>query len=300
MSEPKSWCTVCPLVNLEVGLKTPVYFAKGLWLTMVPDWLRLDGWAELLGSTDRERLKQLQYAFVVEYEAPSAGAPDPEWEGPEPRSIQEAKLEIVVLANLAMWIVKPSPACYELVFHAPRWEHGWNVQNGEKHPRLRCHPRDRFAVLANHDLDRSTKLHTALCSVPCRNSVWTAIHSTWVALQSANPEIRNLLLWNALEALFGTEHSREDAPGIARRIGAFVSNEAGEAREITEKVETALSFRRKLVHGHWTGQADLGDFGYETEILVRRALDRILKDEALVRSFCGAQERESYLDSLFS
>jgi len=77
MSETKSWCTVVPLMNLDDGLKTPVYFAKGLWLTLVPDWIRQDACTESLSSLDRETLKQLRYAFIVEYAAPCFGAPDP-------------------------------------------------------------------------------------------------------------------------------------------------------------------------------------------------------------------------------
>lgn len=298
MSEPKSWCTVCPLLNLDVGLKVPVYFAKGLWLTLIPDWLRQDGWADMLSFSDRETLKQLQYAFVVEYEASSSAASDPAWDGPEPRTIQDAKHELATLANLAMWIVKPSPAGYELVFHAPRWGDGWNIQNVEKYPRIRCHARDRYAMLANHDLEQAIGLHEALCALPRRNSVRTAIHSTWAALQAGNPEVRYFLLWAALEALFGAEGESESAGRLARGIGAFVSVGRSEERESTRKVENALRFRRRLAHGLWSGQAELGDLGYETENLVRLALDRVLRDDALTVRFCSGRDRESYLDEL--
>ncbi len=298
MSEPKCWCTVCPLLNLDVGLKIPVYFARGLWLTLIPDWLRQNGWAELLNFSDLEILKQLQYAFVVEYEAASSSAPDPEWNGPEPRTVQDAKHELAMLANLAVWIVKPSPVAYELVFHAPRWEDRWNIQNIEKYARIRCHPKDRYNVLTNHDLDRAISLHEALCALPCRNSIWTAVHSTWAALQARNLEVRNLLLWTALDALFGPEEEREGVGRMARGIGAFVSTTRSEARDATRKAEDSLCFRRRLAHGQWSGQAELYDFGYDTEVLLREALDRVLRDGSLTARFCDGRGRESFLEEL--
>ncbi len=300
MSDPKSWCTVCPLLNLDTGLKTPVYFAKGLWLTLIPDWLRQDGWTDLLSFSDREVLKQLQYAFIVEYEAASSGAPDPDWQGPEPRSIQDAKHEIVMLANFALWITKPSPVCYELVFHAPRWEDGWNVQKSERYPRIRCHPKDRNVFLTGHDLDRAVVLHSALCALPRKNSIWTAIHSTWTALQTRNTEIRDLLLWIALEALFGPESAQESACRMLRRIGFFVSNDREEARKISQKAEKIYDFMRKTAHGHWTDSSDLNEFGYETETLLRRALEKALPNDMLTRQLCSSMGREPFLDSLIS
>ncbi len=298
MGEPKSWCTVCPLLNLDVGLKVPVYFAKGLWLTLIPEWLRHDGWTELLSSSDRELLKQQQYAFIVEYEASSSGAPDPDWDGPEPRSIQEAKLEIAILANLAMWLAKPSPASFELVFHAPRWSDSWNIQNSEKHPRIRCHPKDRYAVLADHDLERAAGIHAALCALSCRNSIWTAVHTAWAALQNRNLEVRVLLLWDALDALFGPEDFREKEGRLGRRIGTFISDDDREARATVEKAENARRLRGKLVHGQWGDQTDLSESAYEAEVFLRRALGRILGDGALIERFCSSSDRESYLEGL--
>jgi len=298
MSEPRSWCTVCPLLNLDVGLKVPVYFAKGLWLTLIPDWLRHDGWTELLSSSDREALKQQKYAFIVEYEAPSSGAPDPDWDGPEPRSIQEAKLEIAMLANLAMWFAKPSPASFELVFHAPRWADGWNVQNSEKYPRLRSHPKDRYAVLADHDLEEALKLHAALCTLPCRSPVWTAVRSTWAALESRRIEVRILLLWDALETLFGSEEIRQASSPVPLRTGIFVSNDGDDAGATIDRADKAYRHRRRLMQGQWGGTTDLSDSAHEAEILLRCALGRILRNDTLIEHFCRG--RESYLEGLLS
>ncbi len=298
MSEPKSWCMICALRNLEGGLRTPVYFAKGLWLTLIPDWLRLEPVMEQLASPDRDLLKQLQYAFVMEYEATTWGAPDPDWNGPEPRSVQDTKKEVAQLANLAMWIVKPSPACYELVFHAPRWKDGWNVQSSEKSVRIRCHPKDRYAVLSNHDLEEAARLHSALCSVPVGNAVRTAVQCTWAALQVEDIEVRNLLFWTALEAIFGPEAGPDGDRRMAERIGVFLSNDAAEARKARERIGPAISFRHGLARGRPPGREELSGFGHETEILVRRALDKLLTDDGLLERFCDPCGRESSLEEL--
>lgn len=298
MSEPKSWCTVVPLLHLDVGLKTPVYFSKGLWLTLIPEWLRLDGWTDLLNSADREKLKQLKYALITEYEAFSSNAPDDEWDGPEPRSIQDAKHQIALFANFSLWLSRPSPVCYELVFHAPRWTEGWNVQRSEHHAPIRCHAGDTNMLLTDRDLERAGELHSALCSLPGRNSVWTAVHSTWAALQTVTTEARDLLLWTALEALFGREDG-EDAPGgMQKRIAFFVSGDRAEAREIGRLAEALRADRLKILHGCWIERSLLGDFDRNAESLVRRALVKVLMDAGLTRQFCSGQLREKYLDDL--
>ncbi len=298
MSGPKSWCTVVPLINLDVGLRTPVYFAKGLWLTLIPDWLRQDTCVESLSSSDRETLKQLQYAFIVEYAASSSGAPDPEWNGPEPRSIQDAKHEIALLANLALWIARPSPVCFDLVFHAPRWEDGWNIQRGEKHARIWCHPKDRNTLLTDHDLDQAVRIHSALSTLQGKNAIWTAWHSIWTALQTRNLEMRELILWLALDALFGLRDAGEEGSQLAGRIAFFLSGDAEGAREIRQNAEMGYSLRRKIAHGHGVDRAHLSEVSHQTETLVRRVLFKILQDETALKEFCSWENRESYLDSL--
>jgi hypothetical protein len=297
MNEPKSWCTVVPLMNLDDGLKTPVYFAKGLWLTLVPDWIRQDMCAEILSSSDRETLKQLRYAFIVEYAAACSGAPDPDWDGPEPRSIQEAKHEVALLANLAFWIVRASPACFDLVFHAPRWQDGWNIQRGEKHGSIICHPLDRSARLTNQDLEQSIGIHAALCKLPSANSIWTALRSTWSALQIGNSAVRELVMWIALEALFGAEGGREEEGGLPRKIGYFLAADQQEAGELRIRAEKGYALRCRLAHGERIPPSDLATSSHETETLIRRSLAKILLDVETMNSFCGTG-REPFLNAL--
>lgn len=292
-----NYCTVVPMVHVDAQLSTPVEFAKGLCFSSVPSWLLQDKWFERLSASDRDTLNRSHYAFIAEYTAASLGDPDPEYRGADHRSIQDAKFEAVVLANLSLWLVKSSLACFDMVFHCPLFGQNWNIQKSERHSRLLCHPYDQDAVLTNQDIEDARKLHSQMSSVDTQKSVWTAIHSTWSALQIRKGDIRYLLFWIALEALFGPEDGHEMTFRLSQRISTFLSTDGKEALELFRRVKKLYETRSKIAHGVLKTGSDLIDKGCETETLIRRALVKILGDDNFLQAFCG-KGRESFLDEL--
>jgi len=116
--------TVVPLHKLSLGKGARVPFGDGFVLEDVPEWLRSDSILKEISHTDRQFTLAAEHALVAEYEAAAIGQLDPTWKGREPKSIQEVKAEKATLANLALWLMHPTPICFTSAFHAISWALG--------------------------------------------------------------------------------------------------------------------------------------------------------------------------------
>src|ERR1017187_4099648 len=116
--------------------------------------------------------------------------PDPDWKGREPRSIQELRFQSAMLANMCMWMVMPSKACFTVCFHAlTRLDNGQLVDppmilRADREGPLYCHPKDEHNPVAPNDLIKAAKLFETLSTVPRGNDVWPALRAFWAALAS--------------------------------------------------------------------------------------------------------------------
>jgi hypothetical protein len=170
---PNEYSTVVPLVGLKLDspLKGNIAFSQDLILTRLPDWIFGDNKYKDLSRIDREALKNVDYAFVMEYQASSLGEPSEDFKYSEERSVQEIKYETAVLCNVALWLAKPSRACFDLVFHNPKFEEKYHIQSYCKHSRLVCHPKDQDSSLSVSDLDKAKNIHIALCQLKANNCI---------------------------------------------------------------------------------------------------------------------------------
>ena len=109
--------------------------------------------------------------------------------------------------------------------------------------------------------------------------------------------MRYLLLWIALEALFGADS--EITFRISQRIAFFISGQA-EAKETFRRMKRAYNWRNKIVHGlrhRELKREESEQVLHDTETAIRKALRRILLDAAMVGNFVD-NRREPYLDEL--
>ncbi len=289
--------TVIPIHNVDLCPEVQLEFADGYVLTALPAWIRNQALIESLSADDREVLRQATHGFVVIYEAAALGDVDPAWEGADPKSIQETKYEHGVLANLALWLSRPSPVCFIVVLHAPQFEGDPQLQQITSHSPPLCHPLDTDARITAADLDLAARLHRSLLGVSRDTAVWTAVRATWAGLQMNIEAIRYSLFWIALEALFGPEDAREITYRFSHRVAFFLAKDRAEARGLFATAKSGYAFRSKIVHGRWKEDTDSEAKMASAEGLVRRSLIQILEDAELTRTFSGTA-RERFLDDL--
>jgi hypothetical protein len=293
----KNWYTVAPLHTLVLEPNARFDFGGGLELAALPDWLRRDRACERLSEFDKRVLASTTFAFIAQYDAEALYSPDPTWTGSTRKSIQQRKYESMVLANLALWLSRPSGVGFFTVFHAPVWGDQPAVQSVERHAPLLCHPADINASPSPEDIRLAAALYQALASLRKDNALWTAVRASWHALSMNVEEVRYLLLWVALEALFGPEDSREITFRMSLRIAFFLATSPVEARTLFIAAKKGYTFRSKVAHGRWKENPEAIALVAELESFVRRSMVRILQEPEFMKMFLSG-DREHYLDSL--
>lgn len=289
--------TVVLLQNVTLDPSARFEFAGGVLLTATPPWVPKEKMLKGLSEWDRKAVQESSSALIATYEAAVLGDQDPAWSGTEPKSIQETKYELCVLANLALWLQRASPAHFVVVLHAPEFDDTIITQQISRHSPLLCHPRDVDNRITATDMPIAAQLHRSLAAVTRDTSLWTAIRATWAGLQLNVETIRYALFWMALEALFGPEDAREITFRLSQRVALFLAEDRAEAKELFSLVKKGYGFRSKIVHGRWKEDPDGITRMAEVEDLVRRSFGRILSDDVPRETFSG-KAREAYLDEL--
>ena len=214
-----SYVTVIPLLNVDLNEDDHCDFGGDFVLMCLPEWILKDSMLDELDSNSRDWIRKATHGLVANYEAVSFGEPDPDWNGPEPKAIQETKREQGMLAMLSLWMSRPSPVTFVAVLHGttsgpPVLLH---MDTG---PSILCHPQDAKQRLTAEDLPLAAQLHRSLVSVSQDSSVWTSAMATWQGLQMNVERIRHLLFWIALEALFGSADGREVTYRLSQRLAS--------------------------------------------------------------------------------
>jgi hypothetical protein len=100
--------TVVPIHNLSLPSGSLIPFGNDVVLQDVPEWLKRDkGTLHRLSEEERTSTLDSTHAWVASYDAKAIGEPDPRWKGSTQKSIQELKLDSIVVANFAMWLILP-------------------------------------------------------------------------------------------------------------------------------------------------------------------------------------------------
>ena len=211
--------TVVPIHNLDLAAGTQIPFGNGFVLGDVPEWLKKEPILKDLSRHDRQGVLDAKHAWVAEYEASAIGEPDPSWKGKEPKSVQELKLESIYLANIALWLMQPTMACFTSSFHALSLAIPGEVERQpvvlriETQGPLHCHPNDVHNTISASQVVKAGNLHTILSSIPRNNVVWEALRAFWAALTMYSADRRYPFFWLGLEALFLGGHPKPASCG---------------------------------------------------------------------------------------
>ena len=293
------WCTIAPL-EYDGYLDVPLDLGNNVVLCARPTWLTQEEITSGLGDQDRTILDISKYVLMQEYEADALGDPDHTWTGETPRSKQQKAEEAINLANTALWLAKPCPVGFRRVIVANCRSGVWmRVQFGWSNP-LRPHTFDVNNEYDSSELQIAKELNCALLDLGRREAIWIASRTVWLALLTREWTIRYLLMWTALESLFGPEDGREVTYRISQRLAFFLSSERAEARQKFESGKKGYEWRCRVVHGMRLNKLKpevANKLMHEAEGMVRDSLKRILGDPTLVNQFSG-RNREPYLDGL--
>ena len=264
--------TVAPLDNLALPPGSNVAFGDGFVLLDLPAWLRSDPQIEHLSSDDRESLLRARHALVAEYEAHGSRDKDPNWKGQSPRTIQHSKGEAAIMANFSLWLVQPSRVCLTNVFHAVSGPTILNptVCSVSYEPPILRHPNDPSAMPSLEQAITAGQFHAILANVPRKNSVWTALRAFWAGLTTRTRDIRYLLFWVGLEALFGSDDGREISYKLAQRIAFFLCDSPDSAKATFREVKKCYGMRSQIAHGRWDDSTAFDHLMGVTEALLVR------------------------------
>jgi hypothetical protein len=294
------WSTIALLEYDGYLEDVAVELGNNVVLCPRPDWLITEEITYGLSEQDQTDLNISKYVLMQEYEADSLGDPDPGWTGETPRSKQQKAEEAINLADTALWLAKPSPIGFRRVIVAHSPSGVWTrVQFGRANP-LRCHTLDVDNKYDSSDLQTAKELNRALLGLGWREAIWIACRTLWLALLTREWTVRYLLLWTALETLFGPEDGREVTYRISQRLAFFLSEEKAEVRKKFQESKKGYEWRCRVVHGMRLSKLKPEEserIMHEAESMVRDSLKRILGDPTLIKHFNGTN-REPYLDDL--
>jgi Apea-like HEPN len=262
--------TVVPLHNLSLPAGTRIPFGTRFVLQDVPEWLNDYNILDELSRPDRMEILKAKHALVSEYDAESVPHPDPEWKSITAKSIQELRFEQALMANLAIWIIQPSPVCLTVGFHALTRLIGGRivdppfVQAPQSEPRIYCHPNDEHNPVKPTHLKKAATLYSTLATVQRKNPVWAALRAFWAAVTSRDVDYRYPLFWQGLESLFGADNERRGVTHRLRnRISFFLASDPATQQQLSAKVNSCYDIRSQIIHGRWeagpTINANLGD-----------------------------------------
>jgi hypothetical protein len=299
-----TWCAIAAVTNYwdkSKQLTKPVQFANGVTFGPMQDWAKSKEALEWLSWPKRKRvLNFTHFCFSIEYQAASLGDPDPDWEGPEPRSMQSKVEELITLANLAIWLVCPSPIGFEVVLHFDRPGDGTSQRHAYSRESLLTHVRDQDAEPTTQNFQLAATLHPALINLRRNRTIWTAARVLWKALHEHMWEVRFLLSWVAMEALYGSTNPQETTYRLSQRAAFFLGANRNEARDLFQITKSGYGWRSMVVHGLRLSKLtpeESEKIAYEAETLLRRTFLRILENPEMVTRF-DSSNREKYLDSL--
>lgn len=270
------------------SVSLPVELADGVRIERLPDWVKVDEATGLESWSTREHIKEAVAGFVMEFEASALDA-----------GAQKAA-EKIFLAGVAMWLAQPtgwSPA--HITHFGEKGRAGSLRQTGECSV-LRVAPDQAYDVPTPEALAKAARLHAAILALRRDGAVWSALRHLTIAAPEDLWEPRYVMMWVALEALFGPEDAREITYRMSQRIGLFLGKEPQERGQLFRDARAGYGMRSKVVHGGrlagLTGERS-GELMMTVEALIRRAVVTLLEDAKLCEIFDGAG-REKYLDEL--
>lgn len=293
------WESVAPTIPTESLPNCVSPIGPGVVLDAVPEWFKEERRFAVLEVGKRESLAS-EFCLKARFEAEGLGELC-EGPGGKLRENHEVSWERIRMANLALWLARPSGVHVELVVtKEPEPGPGGTAIRGRSLESVR--PRQQYAEarLTLQHMATAHALATAIQCVPHPSSVWTAVRFLWLALTDELWEARYMNLWIAIEALFGPQDGFEVSMKLRKRVARFLNSDDKGAVTARDMVEGCYDLRSEALHGgRFQSRTPelVEDLTLTSEGIMLTSLRKILNDANLVSTFCSPS-RDSYLDAL--
>jgi hypothetical protein len=302
MTDERRWLACAPLYIFRYSgepIVDPVVLGEGVLLSALPAWSKSRDVLQVLSPARRDDFVSAKYALQVPYEAAFLGETAP-GEG-RLKTYHERAEQQLFLASLAMWLAKPTSTYVDFLAHFQGTEERAVLRQWGSLDGIKAHLTDRAASLTVDDLARAAALHRAVGRLDREAPVWIAIRLLWKSLTDTMWEVRVLLQWVALEALFGPENpGGEISYRLALRVACFLQTGHDSRTALFRRVKANYSWRSRIVHGSRLGkltEKESAEVSHDLEQVVREAIVAILSSSTATAVFEG-KGRESHLDSL--
>jgi len=284
----RTWESVAPIEPFNALPNRVSRVGPGVTLEAVPAWFKseLDHSKEYFGT--REFSKSVACLKATFHSEGLGTNCEDSW-------------ELIRIANLALWLARPSSLHVSLVITAePEPRQVASAIRASSLETIRPNEKYAGASLSVEHVAKADKLAASIQGLPHPGSVWTAVRFLWLALTEGLWEIRYTSLWVAIEALFGPEDRRDIKNKISKRVAKFLNSDDQNARVAFQLVIEGYGWRSAAVHGSRLGGMDPAEASgimLIAEGIVLTSLRTVLLDPALVKEFSSAS-RDHFLDGL--
>jgi hypothetical protein len=283
---------------------------NGVTLGSIPAWLRA---AEM----ETEEQPNLHWPYIAaitgypmfvlvhRYEADAPySEPDPAWPNSADNMTKaRAANDRLMVANLTAWLVQPKTTLrFGTVLHVEQRADGQLRIRHHLHPaQFRPEPdRPGVATLTEEHFVEIRTLNETIGSLTRQGPLWTALRSLWRALTEGWFHNRYMLLWIALEALFGPKGRADVTRRLTRNLSLFLARDAEQQAALWTRATQDYDRRSGIAHGEGgrVEQAEWVELILRAEDWLRLALVRIVQDPALRATFSETSRRQALFADL--
>lgn len=267
-------------ISDELRQQLPLEVVPGISLCVCPEWIRNQKTWD--GSPLESISKHSLYALICRYEAVSTE--EKQWD------------DKIKRVGIALWIARPCGITDSLVVHG-KLEDGYNTHLWSTHSPFAPNVAYHSYHFKERDLLIAQRISKPLLAL-LKGSVRVSLANLYMALHQDLWDIRYMLLWASLEALFAPPDG-ELSFRISQRLAKFLKKKPSAAKIVFAKAKRCYDIRSKIVHGQFIslGERESKLLLLRTELFVRNSMRAILLDETLLSTFT-ASNRDKFLNDI--
>lgn len=282
------------------NIPLPFEFGPGVRLMEIPDWIHTPAVHDPLRAQVMESLDHEKLCISVDYVADALGTPDPSWKGQYPQDMQTSATDHIFSVALALWLTKRVSVGCDLVVDCNNTSGEWVTRRKGEHDAMLTMQHFDLEEFTVGDFEQAKVLYLAMVLVNPEGVVGIAVTCMMRALTEQTFPLRHILLWIAMEGLFGPDDAGEITYRLSIRVALFLESRTEAARAMFRQIKESYRWRSKFVHGLRVKQVKNGEAHRllsELEDAAARSLLKILGSKDLCDKF-DSKRREDFLDEM--